>query len=225
GNKVDRIPLSASFTYKITLNPDTGTRIGGTADLELWSADGVKQVDIHGFVYGYSSTWEEEVRGDLNEDFSKAHLFYSIIADRRGADGETYSATVGDVTINGNTTVGLAANTEQITAISVSPTDIDFGTITPGTAVSGDPITVTNIGQVTVSVSALLDPTGGAFQYLKLNTVSHPTSGSWNATDLGMLGLEPTKNADCGTRLAVPATYSAQGSETATLVFLATSTP
>jgi len=88
----------APFTYKITLTP-TGD-IGGTAELELKDKNGAvvgTNIDVP---YGYSSTWEEGVEGPLDEDFSEAYLFYSIVADRRGVAGETYSATVGAITTN-----------------------------------------------------------------------------------------------------------------------------
>jgi len=90
----------APFSYKITLTP-TGA-VGGTADLVLYDKDGNIVGTNTGVNYGYSSTWEEhtdpvENENILNEDFSEAYLFYSIIADRRGAANQTYSATVGDV--------------------------------------------------------------------------------------------------------------------------------
>jgi len=119
--------------------------------------------------------------------------------------------------------VGLTAGLDQITAISVSPANIDFGTITPGTPQAGTPITVENIGTVTVSVGAELNPTSAVFQYLYLNGVDKP-GGVWN-TITGMGALVPTSNAPCTTELQVPATYSAKGGETATLLFTATALP
>lgn len=70
--------------------------------------------------------------------------------------------------LEGNTAVGLTAETSNITAINVDPTSIDFGTITPGTPNDGDTITVENIGGVTVDVDAYLAPmTNTVFNYLK----------------------------------------------------------
>jgi len=211
--------LNTGFRYEMTLTPSGS--IGGTATLEVWI--GVSSQGTSTLNYGYASTWEEDVSGSLDENFSDAHLFYSIIADRRGAEGETYSATVGDITISGDdisgSTVGLTANTPEITAISVTPAGLDFGTITPGTPKTGASITAENIGTVTVSVSANLDPTSAVFQYLYLNAVNHPSSGSWSAGDLGMANMLPTDSRSCTTELDVPATYNAQGTETATLIF------
>lgn len=133
------------------------------------------------------------------------------------------SGTFVDILVNGNTVVGLAAEVEDIIAITVTPTSIDFGSITPGTAVVGTTISVENIGQVTVSVHADLDQAGPVFQYLYLNGIDK-TSGAWTSGDLGMTNMVPTSNVNCSTVLDVPATYSAQGSETATLIFLATAT-
>ena len=87
--------INTGFRYKITLEPSVD--FGGTATLEVW-VGGASQGTAT-LAYGYASTWEENVAGELNEDFSNARLFYSIIADRRGVAGETYSATVGNITI------------------------------------------------------------------------------------------------------------------------------
>ncbi|GAH36230.1 unnamed protein product, partial [marine sediment metagenome] len=90
-----KLPKNTDFSYKITLTPDGD--IGGAATLTV----GSETVTLD---YGYSSTWDETHVPDsteLNEDFSEAYLFYSIIADRRGLEGETYSATVGDIKIDG----------------------------------------------------------------------------------------------------------------------------
>jgi len=81
----------SDFSYKITLN-------SGTATLEVFVAG-----ELEGTVtlpYGCVGTWVEGEAGGCDEDFTKAHLFYSIIADRRGTDGQTYSATVGDIKTN-----------------------------------------------------------------------------------------------------------------------------
>lgn len=119
-----------------------------------------------------------------------------------------------------NTTVGLAAETVQITAISVAPSSINFGSITPGQSVLGNDITVENIGTVTVVVDAWLDPpTGTVFNYLKLNGAYPSDSGIWDDIISSLL---PSESEIITTELDVPSTYSAQGSETARLIFEAT---
>ena len=83
-NYADVINISkdSDFQYEIILTPSGG--IGGSATLEVWVGDesqGIATLD-----YGYVSTWNEhyEVQpADLNEDFSEAYLFYSIIAECR----------------------------------------------------------------------------------------------------------------------------------------------
>ena len=90
---VIEIPKNSDFQYKITLTPDDS--IGGTAELEVWV--GGESQGTATLPYGYASTWEENVEGALDEDFSLARLFYSIIADRRGVGGVTYTAEVGEV--------------------------------------------------------------------------------------------------------------------------------
>jgi len=140
---------------------------------------------------------------------------------------EAVTTYVDDFTINGivyelepSTTVGLAAETVQITAISVTPSSINFGSITPGQSVLGNDITVENIGTVTVIIDAWLDPpTGTVFNYLKLNGAYPSDSGIWD--DL-ISSLLPSESEIITTELDVPSTYSAQGSETARLIFEAT---
>lgn len=92
---VIEIPKNSPFRYKITLTPSGS--IGGVATLEVW-VDGISQGEVS-LNYGYSSTWEENVPGPLDEDFTVARLFYSIVADRRGIGGLTYNAEVGDVVV------------------------------------------------------------------------------------------------------------------------------
>lgn len=94
---VIEIDPNSAFRYKVTLLPSDTS--GGTATLKVWVGEQL-QKEAPTLDYGYASTWQETVAGDFNEDFSNAHLFYSIIADRRGDAGQPYSATVGDVTIN-----------------------------------------------------------------------------------------------------------------------------
>jgi len=135
--------------------------------------------------------------------------------------GEPWVPTA-KVTLEPNTAVGLTAETPTITAISVDPTSIDFGTVNPGDVVSGPNITVENIGTVKVSVDANLDPqTGTVFNYLKLNGVPSPAyCGDW--TDYIISSLDPSGIKSLTTVLDVPPTYTAQGSEATTLIFEAT---
>jgi len=128
-------------------------------------------------------------------------------------------APQGEITIDADLGPSLIGFVEPIIAINVYPTSIDFGTITPGTPVDGDTITVTNIGTVSVTVSAEIDPIGGAFEYLFLNDVQR-ANGIWNAAPLGMGLILPTEDADCTTGLQVPVTYSAKGVENTTLIFI-----
>lgn len=147
-----------------------------------------------------------------------------------GPLGSTEAVTtyVDDFSMNGviyelepSTTVGLTAETSTITAISVTPTSIDFGTVKPGDTKSGPDITVENIGTVEVVVDATLNPqTGTVFNYLKLKGGYSPGySGFW---DNIVSGLLPSQTSSLTTQLVVPSTYSAQGTQAATLVFEAT---
>ncbi len=108
------ITKDTAFRYKITLTPSGD--IGGTATLQVWVDDALQSTQPS-LEYGYASTWEEDVAGALNENFSNAHLFYSIIADRRGVADQTYNATVGDITIDDTLHVGAG---QQFTTIQAA---------------------------------------------------------------------------------------------------------
>lgn len=116
--------------------------------------------------------------------------------------------------------VGLNAEYEEIIGISADPVFIHFGDINPGGNVDGPDIVVENIGTVTVDVDADLDPlTGTVFNRLMLNGGFSPAySGSW--VDV-ITSLDPSVGKSLSTSLDVPSTYSAQGTEYATLVFTA----
>jgi len=125
-------------------------------------------------------------------------------------------------TIQANTSVGMVADAPEITAISVTPTSIDFGTIKPGDTVPtpAATITVENVGTVTVDVDASLDPlTGTVFNYLQLGGAYSPAySGIWDDIVKSLL---PSKSHLLSTQLVVPSTYSAKGVEEAMVTFIA----
>jgi len=119
-----------------------------------------------------------------------------------------------------NTSVGLTADTVEITAISVTPTDISFGTVGPGESVSGINIAIENIGAGNIDIDANLDRDGTVFDYLQLNgAYSSGYSGDWPSI---IKGLGPSESEGVSTGLKVPPTYSAQGPEDAILLFTAT---
>lgn len=118
------INKDADFRYKITLRPSAS--IGGTATLEVWVGD--ESLGTATLAYGYASTWEENKPGAYDENLSSAHLFYSIIADRRGIADQTYRATVGNITIDDTLYVGTG---QQFTTIQAA---IDFAN--PGDTIS-----------------------------------------------------------------------------------------
>ncbi|MBA7711539.1 hypothetical protein ES703_120505 [subsurface metagenome] len=122
---------------------------------------------------------------------------------------------VGEIT--GETT-GMTAELPAITAISVTPTNIDFGTLYPGNVSPATTITVTNIGTVYCDVEARLGTSGGVFEYLELRTEEPYGYASWGISNL-QVGLQDTS---AHARLHVLTTYEAAGIETNTLIFEAT---
>ena len=107
-------------------------------------------------------------------------------------------------------------------SISVDIAMLDFGVLAPGADGTAGDVTITNDGNVPVDVTAELNPVGGVFQYLYLNNLNRPATGKWSAVNLGAVGLDPTDNVSCPTKLQVPAGYTERGKEAATLIFWAT---
>lgn len=118
--------------------------------------------------------------------------------------------------------VSMNANVPDIVAISVSPANINFGTVLPGNTASGANIVVANIGTHEVDVNAQI-PTGTVFQYLELS----PAGSGWlsrNWPDI-VTDLAMGNSATLQTQLPVPAGYTPGGRETATIVFIARASP
>lgn len=116
--------------------------------------------------------------------------------------------------------VGVTVNIPTLVAISVDTLNIDFGTMYPG----GDPsavetVTVTNIGTVTVDVSASVSQETGTVFLNNLTLDTEP----WN-TWAGLATLTPTNGAEVAVQLSIPAGYVPAGSESATLFFEVTAT-
>jgi len=148
-------------------------------------------------------------------------LAFDFLSYSEGCSGWNDWIFQQEFTLEANTLVGLTGETPQIVAINVDPSSIDFGTVKPGDNPSGPPIIVENIGTVAVVVDTTLNPqTGTVFNYLKLKGSFSPGySGFW---DNIISSLLPSNNQSLTTELDVPSTYSAQGSQSATLIFEAT---
>lgn len=117
--------------------------------------------------------------------------------------------------------VGLAAVVPDIVAISVTPVNINFGTVNPGQTVTGPNIVVANIGTHEVDVNAWI-PTGTVLEYVELYDGSSWNGKNW--TDI-VIDLAMGGSATIATRLPVPTGYTPGGSETATLTFIARGSP
>ena len=115
-----------------------------------------------------------------------------------------------------STVVGLNTEVPQIVAISVDQNSIDFGALYPGQS-SGSSLLVSNIGTVTVDVSATAYQDGVGTLFTEHLEVNGDMPSPWDPLfiDLGV-------SADTGpfdVILHVPQDYEAQGVETGTLVF------
>jgi len=165
-------------------------------------------------------------------DFGPLSILRIDIRVGYGGTWDNFTGYTDDIVINDYTqgfdptgSVSLTAETSNITAISVTPTNIGFGPVTPGTPKAGNNITVENIGGVKVVVDATVDPVTGVFKYLQLGVA--PAVPKYSPAYLGfwdniISGLDPSLNQTLTTVLDVPSTYSGKGVEAATLIFEAT---
>lgn len=118
----------------------------------------------------------------------------------------------GTPTIGGGSTVGLTINVEEgLIAISVSPSEIDFGTVLAGQSTDAEDIEVENIGTVACDVDSEVIPTETVFDYLTLDGV---------ACDSWAISLVFEASDTFPAQLVVPSDAS-PGVETAQLVFTA----
>ncbi len=129
---------------------------------------------------------------------------------------------VDDITINGVTydlepssATDVLVDIPSIVAISVTPTSIDFGTLSPGQSSSETTLTVENIGTTTVDVGASLEMPETVFVNLELGGT---IIGEWT----GILGLLGKASSEVAVQLVVPSNYSAKGPEANTIIFSVT---
>ncbi len=108
--------------------------------------------------------------------------------------------------------------TSNVVAITVSPTTINFGILTPGQTGIGGNVTVTNSGNVPIDVTVPGMAAGNVFHNLHLDAnFASAYTASLGATEL-LLG-----QVVVAVTLPVPVDYVPLGPEIGTLVFIATS--
>jgi len=140
--------------------------------------------------------------------------------------------TAGDTPGSGATMT--ITNAYTMIGVSVTPSEIDFGEITPGETKSGNIITVTNTGGVPIDVSAELDADtvyndDSHYFYteaLRLagqaaSGISAQALGTWTALELGLGDLASTAFVDVTTGLVCPAEMYAGKEYDGTLIFWA----
>jgi len=112
--------------------------------------------------------------------------------------------------------VGLTAGVEDIIAISVNPSSINFGTLIPGSTSSMKVITVKNMGTCTVDVGASVSGDD-----LFVDNLQMTNNSSWSNTPWNDLITELSKGNfdEVQTQLVVPSNYAPKGTETAILLF------
>jgi hypothetical protein len=112
--------------------------------------------------------------------------------------------------------VGLNTEVPQIVAISVSPSNIDFGALYPGQSSSAS-LLVSNIGTVTVDIDAEAYQEGQGNLFTDHMEVNGAMPSPWIPLFTG-LGVS-ANTGQFPVTLHVPQDYEAQGPETGALVF------
>lgn len=130
------------------------------------------------------------------------------------------AGTYATYTLPPNTTVGLTADVEDIVAIDVTPTSIDFGILKPGQTSGACDITVANIGTHTIDVDAKVYEAGLFYDNLELKCGENWNLWSYWGNVIDNLAMDDSETIY--TRLPVPSGFTPGGEETATLLFLAT---
>jgi len=105
-----------------------------------------------------------------------------------------------------------------IVGISVNPTSLNFGIISPGSTASAGDVTVTSVSNVSVDVSATVDSAPSVFQYTLLG------GSAVSAYNITLPYTTPASSDTVAVTLPVPTGYTPTGTETGTLTFTATAT-
>ena len=117
--------------------------------------------------------------------------------------------------------VSLTVEVQDIVAISVNPTSINFGTLLPGSTSAVKQITVKNVGTRTVDVDADVDGSSSTLFYENLQMTNN-ASWAYRAWPNLIAGLAMNVVDDVQTQLVVPSGYTPNGTETGMLIFTAT---
>lgn len=105
-----------------------------------------------------------------------------------------------------------------LVAISVSPAEIDFGSILPGRDVKGANLTVTNTGSAAVTVTAVITDDASGFYTAGLY-LGGVTAAAWSATIASGTSIPVSPQL-----IGVPSNVS-PGSYSCTVIFWAEATP
>ena len=231
-------PDSPTHTPKMTVAIDypngfcITTFDDGSHDGWYYAPDGGSEVWFADYSGGAYGGWAETTASanELTVKIQKSvlglsflfHGYANVNGNQVWIETDAYQP-VGEITIDADLDVGLNANVDEIVAINVYPTTIDFGDVTPGIASSPHDINVKNVGTVTVDVDARLaslTSLTSIFQFLKLDGQGPTVQGRW--LDIFPSSLDPSITKSKTAVLVVPPTYSARGPEVAQIAFIAT---
>jgi parallel beta-helix repeat protein len=207
----------------------TGNTISGSGDvgIEVFGSNVVVHLNnITGYDFGLQTSgpnvdaennWWGNATGPNNPDSNPSGTGVGVSNNVAFAPWLTGPFT--------GTGVNLTADVPDIVAISVSPTNIDYGTLIPGQNSAVKPIDVTNIGTHAADVDAAVsgDPGDLFYEFLYLANDGAPAYTSnhalWNNI-VSILAMSATDTIQ--SQLRVGSSYVPQGAQTAQLTFTAT---
>lgn len=165
---------------------------------------------------GYDTTyWWDMWPEPFEDDNGNIQLLYS--SERDGAGTNRIDGNIWLIQVTGVGPVTMTSTVSAALAISVSPTSIDFGIIPPGSESSEVDITVSNIGNISVDISAsIIDDTADEF-YAHNLFLNDPTK----AVNYIESNLAAGANVVPKAKVKVPADYASIGERTGILVFWA----
>lgn len=120
-----------------------------------------------------------------------------------------------NISLSTSTAVEMTANSPAQIGISVSPTSVNFGSLTSGVASTGHTITVTNTGNVAEVFSTSLTNVSSPDVYTIGLKLSDSLVNAWSASNVAVSGTSQPQLV-----LTIPS-GTAPGTYTATLVFWA----
>jgi hypothetical protein len=177
---------------------------------------------LEGEPYSWTGSWSE-----MLTLYGSARVFRVQVAIGNGSTDLGEPVYIDDIGVNTDSyplepapgTVTLGASYTPTIGISVDPTSINFGAVTPGTPSAAKTVTVTNTGNVAEDFSASITNESLPGVYTTGLRIAAVVVSVWSASNVAVSGFVNPELI-----LTVP-TGTPPGTYAATLIFWAEATP